>query len=64
MIIIRRWFSGILLLLALAACGAPGEEEASAELAIEQIRLAGDNTSALLMLDQRFGERQGHDHDH
>lgn len=33
------------------------EEEDSAGRAVEQIRLAGDSTSALLMLDHRFGQR-------
>lgn len=35
------------------------EEEASAEAAVEQLRLAGDNASALLMLDRQFGQREG-----
>lgn len=33
------------------------EEEASAEAAVDQLRMAGDNAAALLMLDQRFGAR-------
>ena len=35
------------------------EEEATAEAAVEQLRLAGDNASALLMLDRQFGQREG-----
>jgi len=35
------------------------EEEAQASLAVEQLRRAGDNMSALLMLDHRFGQREG-----
>lgn len=35
------------------------EEEDSAGRAVEQLRLAGDHTPALLMLDQRFGARSG-----
>jgi ferritin len=35
------------------------EEEATAETAVEQLRLAGDNPSALLMLDHQFGQREG-----
>jgi ferritin len=37
------------------------EEEDSAGRAVEQLKLAGDNTSALLMLDHRFGQRTGGD---
>ena len=33
------------------------EEEDNAGRAVEQLRLAGDNTPALLMLDGRFGQR-------
>jgi ferritin len=33
------------------------EEEASAEQAVDQLRMAGDNAAALLMLDQKFGAR-------
>lgn len=33
------------------------EEEASAEAAVDQLRVAGDNAAALLMLDQKFGAR-------
>lgn len=33
------------------------EEEDNAGRAVEQLRLAGDSTPALLMLDQRFGSR-------
>lgn len=33
------------------------EEEDSAGRAVEQLKLAGDNTSTLLMLDHRFGQR-------
>ena len=33
------------------------EEEASAGLAVEQLRRAGDDMPALLMLDQEFGKR-------
>lgn len=33
------------------------EEEASAEAAVDQLRMAGDNAAALLMLDQKFGAR-------
>ncbi|MEN8376650.1 MAG: ferritin [Gemmatimonadota bacterium] len=33
------------------------EEEASAEDAVAQLRMAGDNAAALLMLDQKFGAR-------
>ncbi len=33
------------------------EEEASAEEAVDQLRMAGDNAAALLMLDQKFGAR-------
>ena len=35
------------------------EEEATAEAAVEQLRLADDNASALLMLDRQFGQREG-----
>ena len=35
------------------------EEEATAETAVEQLRLARDNPSALLMLDHQFGQREG-----
>jgi ferritin len=35
------------------------EEEDNAGRAVEQLKLAGDSTAALLMLDQRFGARQG-----
>lgn len=35
------------------------EEEDSAGRAVEQLEMAGDSTAALLMLDQRFGQRQG-----
>ncbi len=44
MIIIRRWFSGILLLFALAACGASSEEEPAAEAPV------GDDTIDLIIL--------------
>jgi len=37
------------------------EEEDTASRAVEQLELAGDSTAALLMLDQRFGQRQGAD---
>jgi len=40
------------------------EEEDSVGRAVQQLEMAGDNTSALLMLDQRFGERGGEGHDH
>ena len=33
------------------------EEEASADAAVDQLRRAGDNAAALLMLDQKFGAR-------
>ncbi len=33
------------------------EEEGKAGLAVEQLQLAGDDTSALLMLDHRLGQR-------
>ncbi|HSM36176.1 MAG TPA: ferritin [Longimicrobiales bacterium] len=33
------------------------EEEASAEQAVDQLQMAGDNAAALLMLDQKFGAR-------
>jgi len=33
------------------------EEEDSASRAVEQLKLAGDSTAALMMLDHRFGER-------
>ena len=33
------------------------EEEDNAGRAVEQLKRAGDNMSALLMLDQRFGAR-------
>ncbi|HSM61666.1 MAG TPA: ferritin [Longimicrobiales bacterium] len=35
------------------------EEEDSAGRAVEQLRLAGSNTSALLMLDRQMGQRTG-----
>lgn len=35
------------------------EEEDSAGRAVEQLKIAGDNTSALLMLDHRLGQRSG-----
>jgi len=35
------------------------EEEDSAGRAVEQLKMAGDSTAALLMLDHRFGERGG-----
>ena len=35
------------------------EEEKSAMIAIEQLRMAGSDPSALLMLDQMFGSRSG-----
>jgi ferritin len=35
------------------------EEEDNAGRAVEQLKRAGDNMSALLMLDQRFGARSG-----
>jgi ferritin len=35
------------------------EEEDSAARAVQQLTLAGDSTAALLMLDHRFGEREG-----
>lgn len=37
------------------------EEEDSAGRAVEQLKMAGDNMSALLLLDHRFGQRSGHD---
>ena len=33
------------------------EEEENAGRAVEQLKMAGDSTAALLMLDHRFGER-------
>lgn len=33
------------------------EEEDSASKAVEQLKMAGDSTAALMMLDHRFGER-------
>lgn len=38
------------------------EEEDSAGKAVEQLKLAGSNTSSLLFLDHRFGQRSGHHH--
>lgn len=35
------------------------EEEKNAASAIEQLRMAGDNPAALLMLDREFGQREG-----
>jgi len=35
------------------------EEESSAELAVEQLRRAGTDVSALLLLDHQFGQRGG-----
>lgn len=35
------------------------EEEAITSLAVDQLRLAGEDGSALLMLDQQYGARQG-----
>ena len=35
------------------------EEEKNAASAIEQLRMAGDNPAALLMLDREFGRRDG-----
>lgn len=35
------------------------EEEESAGRAVEQLKLAGDSTAALLMLDGQFGKRSG-----
>lgn len=35
------------------------EEEKNAAFAIEQLRMAGDNPAALLMLDREFGKREG-----
>jgi ferritin len=35
------------------------EEEENAGRAVEQLKMAGDSTPALLMLDHRFGERGG-----
>lgn len=40
------------------------EEEDSVGRAVQQLEMAGDNTSALLMLDHRFGERGGEGHGH
>lgn len=37
------------------------EEEDSAGRAVEQLDMAGESTAALLMLDQRFGQRAGGD---
>ena len=37
------------------------EEEASADAAVDQLRRAGDNAAALLMLDQKFGARSDAD---
>lgn len=34
------------------------EEEKNAEYAIEQLKMAGDNQAALLMLDREFGKRE------
>ena len=36
------------------------EEEDNAGSAVEQLKMAGSNTSALLMLDHRFGQRTDH----
>ena len=40
------------------------EEEDNAGRAVEQLKLAGENNSALLMLDQRFGSRSEGAHEH
>lgn len=37
------------------------EEEDNAGRAVERLRLAGDSTAALLMLDRQFGERSAED---
>jgi ferritin len=39
------------------------EEEDSAETAVEQLRMAGDDSAALLMLDREFGARQPEEDD-
>ncbi len=38
------------------------EEEDSAETAVRQLEMAGDNTAALLFLDRQFGEREHAEH--
>lgn len=38
------------------------EEEDTADRAVQQLKMAGDSTPALLMLDQRFGARGGQGH--
>ncbi len=38
------------------------EEEDSAETAVQQLEMAGDNTAALLFLDRQFGQREHAEH--